>query len=256
MKKIRNIAIIAHVDHGKTTLVNKLLDVCSNLDDRDEVVMDNIDLERERGITIASKNVSIHDNGYKINIIDTPGHAECGGEVERGLNMAAGVLLIAAAQEGHTPQTRHLLSKASSLGKKPLVVINKVDKENRRPDEVQEEVFELMFQLDANEDQLDFETIYGSARDGWMSHDWEKPTTDMTALLDMVLTTIPAPSTEPGSLQLQITSIDYSEYIGRIAIGRVHRGTLLPNKPVTLIKRSGRSEEHTSELQSRGHLVC
>jgi|SRR5690625_29395 len=239
MKKIRNIAIIAHVDHGKTTLVNKLLDVCSNLDDRDEVVMDNIDLERERGITIVSKNVSIHYNGYKINIIDTPGHADFGGEVERVLNMADGVLLIVDAQEGPMPQTRYVLSKAISLGKKPLVVINKVDKENRRPDEVQEEVFELMFQLDANEDQLDFETIYGSARDGWMSHDWEKPTTDMTALLDMVLTTIPAPSTEPGSLQLQITSIDYSEYIGRIAIGRVHRGTLLPNKPVTLIKRSG-----------------
>lgn len=239
MKKIRNIAIIAHVDHGKTTLVNKLLDVCSNLDDRDEVVMDNIDLERERGITIVSKNVSIHYNGYKINIIDTPGHADFGGEVERVLNMADGVLLIVDAQEGPMPQTRYVLSKAIALGKKPLVVINKVDKDNRRPDEVQEEVFELMFQLDANEDQLDFETIYGSARDGWMSHDWKKPTNDMTALLDMVISTIPGPSTQAGSLQLQITSIDYSEYIGRIAIGRVHRGTLLPNKPVTLIKRTG-----------------
>jgi len=249
MEKIRNIAIIAHVDHGKTTLVNKLLDVCSDQDDRDEVIMDNIDLERVRGITIVSKNVSIRYNGYKINIIDTPGHADFGGEVERVLNMADGVLLIVDAQEGPMPQTRYVLSKAIMLGKKPLVVINKVDKESSRPEEVQEEVFELMFQLDADEDQLDFETLYGSARDGWMSTDWRNPTTDMTALLEMVLETIPAPHTEPGSLQLQITSIDYSDYIGRIAIGRVTRGTLLPNTPVTLIKRDGKHvKSRTKEI--------
>ena len=249
MEKIRNIAIIAHVDHGKTTLVNKLLDVCSDQDDRDEVIMDNIDLERERGITIVSKNVSIRYNGYKINIIDTPGHADFGGEVERVLNMADGVLLIVDAQEGPMPQTRYVLSKAIMLGKKPLVVINKVDKESSRPEEVQEEVFELMFQLDADEDQLDFETLYGSARDGWMSTDWRNPTTDMTALLEMVLETIPAPHTEPVSLQLQITSIDYSDYIGRIAIGRVTRGTLLPNTPVTLIKRDGKHvKSRTKEI--------
>ena len=246
MQNIRNIAIIAHVDHGKTTLVDKILHLTKtfrNPDEQQELILDNIDLERERGITIVSKNVSVTYKDVKINIIDTPGHADFGGEVERVLNMADGVLLIVDAFEGPMPQTRYVLSKAIQLGKKPILVINKVDKPNCRPEEVQEEVFELMFHLDANEDQLDFETIYGSAKQGWMSEDWRKPTTDMTALLDRVIKTIPAPKVEEGSLQLQITSIDYSNYIGRIAIGRVTRGEIRPNMPVTLVKRDGTLEK-------------
>lgn len=246
MQDIRNIAIIAHVDHGKTTLVDKILHLTEAFRDPDaqqELILDNIDLERERGITIVSKNVSVLYKDVKINIIDTPGHADFGGEVERVLNMADGVLLIVDAFEGPMPQTRYVLSKAIQLGKKPILVVNKVDKPNCRPDEVQEEVFELMFNLDANEDQLDFETIYGSAKQGWMSEDWKNPTNDMTALLDRVIKTIPAPKVEEGSLQLQITSIDYSNYIGRIAIGRVTRGEIRPNMPVTLVKRDGSREK-------------
>src|SRR5690554_1264539 len=246
MSQIRNIAIIAHVDHGKTTMVDKIMYHCQLFRENEntgDLILDNNDLERERGITIVSKNVSIHYNGYKINIIDTPGHADFGGEVERVLNMADGVLLIVDAFEGPMPQTRYVLSKAIQLGKKPILVINKVDKPNCRPEEVQEEVFELMFHLDANEDQLDFETIYGSAKQGWMSEDWRKPTEDMTALLDRVINTIPVPKVEEGSLQLQITSIDYSNYIGRIAIGRVTRGEIRPNMPVTLVKRDGTMEK-------------
>lgn len=246
MQDIRNIAIIAHVDHGKTTLVDKILHLTEAFRDPDaqqELILDNIDLERERGITIVSKNVSVVYKDVKINIIDTPGHADFGGEVERVLNMADGVLLIVDAFEGPMPQTRYVLSKAIQLGKKPILVVNKVDKPNCRPDEVQEEVFELMFNLDANEDQLDFETIYGSAKQGWMSEDWKNPANDMSALLDRVIKTIPAPKVEEGSLQLQITSIDYSNYIGRIAIGRVTRGEIRPNMPVTLVKRDGTREK-------------
>lgn len=246
MQDIRNIAIIAHVDHGKTTLVDKILHLTEAFRDPDaqqELILDNIDLERERGITIVSKNVSVIYKDVKINIIDTPGHADFGGEVERVLNMADGVLLIVDAFEGPMPQTRYVLSKAIQLGKKPILVVNKVDKPNCRPDEVQEEVFELMFNLDANEDQLDFETIYGSAKQGWMSEDWKNPANDMSALLDRVIKTIPAPKVEEGSLQLQITSIDYSNYIGRIAIGRVTRGEIRPNMPVTLVKRDGTREK-------------
>ncbi len=246
MQDIRNIAIIAHVDHGKTTLVDKILHLTQTFRDSEEqqeLILDNIDLERERGITIVSKNVSVIYKDVKINIIDTPGHADFGGEVERVLNMADGVLLIVDAFEGPMPQTRYVLGKAIQLGKKPILVVNKVDKPNCRPDEIQEEVFELMYNLDANEDQLDFETIYGSAKQGWMSEDWRHPTDDMTALLDQVIKAIPAPTVEEGSLQLQITSIDYSNYIGRIAIGRVTRGTIKPNMPVTLVKRDGRFEK-------------
>ncbi|HLU94137.1 MAG TPA: translational GTPase TypA [Membranihabitans sp.] len=246
MQDIRNIAIIAHVDHGKTTLVDKILHLTEAFRDPDaqqELILDNIDLERERGITIVSKNVSVIYKDVKINIIDTPGHADFGGEVERVLNMADGVLLIVDAFEGPMPQTRYVLSKAIQLGKKPILVVNKVDKPNCRPDEVQEDVFELMYNLDANEDQLDFETIYGSAKQGWMSDDWKKPTTDMTALLDKVISTIPPPQISEGSLQLQITSIDYSNYIGRIAVGRVSRGVIRPNMPVTLVKRDGSLEK-------------
>lgn len=243
MQQIRNIAIIAHVDHGKTTLVDKILHFTESFRSTEEsegnLILDNIDLERERGITIVSKNVSVIYKGVKINIIDTPGHADFGGEVERVLNMADGVLLIVDAFEGPMPQTRYVLGKAIELGKKPIVVVNKVDKENCRPEEVQEEVFDLMFYLDADEDQLDFETIYGSAKQGWMSEDWRKPTEDMSALLDMVIKTIPAPDTSEGSLQMQITAIDYSSYIGRIAVGRVTRGEVKPNIPVTLVKRDG-----------------
>lgn len=246
MQDIRNIAIIAHVDHGKTTLVDKILHLTEIFRDPEaqtDLILDNNDLERERGITITSKNVSVIYKGVKINIIDTPGHADFGGEVERVLNMADGVLLIVDAFEGPMPQTRYVLSKAIQLGKKPILVVNKVDKPNCRPDEVQENVFDLMFHLDANEDQLDFETIYGSAKQGWMSLDWKEPTTDMTALLDMVVSTIPPPEVSTGSLQLQITSIDYSNYIGRIAVGRVSRGTISPNMPVTLVKRDGTKEK-------------
>ncbi|MBY5958869.1 translational GTPase TypA [Membranicola marinus] len=246
MQDIRNIAIIAHVDHGKTTLVDKILHLTEIFRDpeaQSDLILDNNDLERERGITIVSKNVSVIYKGVKINIIDTPGHADFGGEVERVLNMADGVLLIVDAFEGPMPQTRYVLSKAIQLGKKPILVVNKVDKPNCRPGEVQEDVFDLMFHLDANEDQLDFETIYGSAKQGWMSLDWNEPTTDMSALLDMVIDTIPPPEVSTGTLQLQITSIDYSNYIGRIAVGRVTRGSIKPNMPVTLVKRDGTKEK-------------
>lgn len=240
---IRNIAIIAHVDHGKTTLVDKILHQCQLFQAHEttgELILDNNDLERERGITILAKNVSVTYKGTKINIIDTPGHADFGGEVERVLNMADGVLLLVDAFEGPKPQTRYVLSKAIALGKKPIVVINKVDKPNCRPDEVQESVFELMFNLEASEDQLDFPTVYGSAKQGWMSGDWLKPAEDITYLLDMVLEHIPAPAVSEGTPQLQITNIDYSKYIGRMAIGRVTRGTLRANQPVSLVKRDGK----------------
>lgn len=257
---IRNIAIIAHVDHGKTTLVDKIMHHCIQFREsevQDNLILDNIDLERERGITIVSKNVSVTYKGTKINLIDTPGHADFGGEVERVLNMADGVLLLVDAFEGPMPQTRFVLQKALELGLKPCVVINKVDKENCTPDEVQEAVFELMFELGAEEWQLDFPTIYGSARDGWMSKDWKKPTDSLDPLLDMVLEHIPAPEVEEGSLQMLITSLDYSPYTGRIAIGRLHRGVLKENMPVSLVKRSGEivksriKEVHTFEGMGR-----
>ena len=240
MKEIRNIAIIAHVDHGKTTLVDKILYQCNLFRDNEEkkdLILDNNDLERERGITIVSKNVSVEYKDVKINIIDTPGHADFGGEVERVLNMADGVLLLVDAFEGPMPQTRYVLSKAISLGLKPIVVINKVDKENCRPEEVQEAVFELMFNLDATEDQLEFATVYGSAKNGWMGEDWKNPTENVTYLLDQVLEQIPPPPVQEGTLQMQITSIDFSKYIGRIAIGRVTRGSVKVNTPISLVKR-------------------
>lgn len=242
MQNLRNIAIIAHVDHGKTTLVDKMLMVGRLFKDHEtpgELILDNNDLERERGITILAKNVSINYKGTKINIIDTPGHSDFGGEVERVLNMADGVLLLVDAFEGPMPQTRFVLQKAIELGLKPIVVINKVDKENCSPDEVHEQVFDLMFTLDATEEQLDFPTIYGSAKQGWMSDDWRKPTTDITPLLDAVVQHIPEPKVEEGTPQLMITSLDYSQYIGRIAIGRLHRGTLRDGMNVSLVKRDG-----------------
>jgi len=238
--KIRNIAIIAHVDHGKTTLVDKMLlhgDLFKKHENPGELIMDNNDLERERGITITSKNASVEYKDIKVNIIDTPGHADFGGEVERVLNMADGVLILVDAFEGPMPQTRFVLQKALSLGLKPILVINKVDKPNCRPEEVQEEVFELMFNLDATEDQLDFPTIYGSAKNGWMSDDWKNPTTDITVLFDTILEHIPEPKVEEGSLQLLITSLDYSSYVGRIAIGRLLRGELKKNQQVSLVSR-------------------
>ena len=241
-QKIRNIAIIAHVDHGKTTLVDKILFQCSLFrenENKGELILDSTDLERERGITILSKNVSVNYNGVKINVIDTPGHADFGGEVERVLNMADGVLLLVDAFEGPMPQTRYVLSKALALGLKPIVVINKVDKENCRPEEAQEAVFELMFNLDATEDQLDFPTVYGSAKNGWMGDDPTKDTGDITYLLDQILEHIPEPKIVEGSLQLQITSIDYSQYLGRIAIGRISRGEVKANQPISLVKRDG-----------------
>ena len=241
-QKIRNIAIIAHVDHGKTTLVDKMLytaHLFRENEQKGELILDNNELERERGITILAKNVSIDYKGYKINIIDTPGHADFGGEVERVLNMADGVLLLVDAFEGPMPQTRFVLQKALQMNLKPIVVINKVDKLNCRPDEVQEAVFDLMVNLDATEEQLDFQTIYGSAKNGWMSTDWKKPTTDITALLDAIIEYIPAPELLEGTPQMLITSLDYSSYVGRIAIGRVHRGTLREGMQVTLAKRNG-----------------
>ena len=227
MQNIRNIAIIAHVDHGKTTLVDKML-LAGNLfrdnQNTGELILDNNDLERERGITILSKNVSINYNGYKINIIDTPGHSDFGGEVERVLNMADGCLLLVDAFEGPMPQTRFVLQKALEIGLKPIVVINKVDKPNCRPDEVQEMVFDLMCNLNATEDQLDFPTIYGSAKQGWMSDDWRTPTDNINAVLDAIIKYIPAPQMLEGDAQMLITSLDFSSYVGRNAIGRVHRG--------------------------------
>lgn len=242
MQDIRNIAIIAHVDHGKTTLVDKMLIAGSLFRDNEktgELILDNNDLERERGITIVSKNVSIVYKGTKINIIDTPGHSDFGGEVERVLNMADGVLLLVDAFEGPMPQTRFVLQKAIEIGLKPIVVINKVDKPNCRPDEVQEAVFDLMCSLEANEDQLDFPTIYGSAKQNWMSEDWRKPTDNIYPLLDAIIKYIPAPKMLEGSLQMLITSLDYSSYVGRIAVGRVHRGTIKDNTDVILVHRDG-----------------
>ncbi|WP_432708765.1 translational GTPase TypA [Pedobacter sp.] len=243
MQKIRNIAIIAHVDHGKTTLVDKILHTCSIFRDNEQtgdLILDNNDLERERGITIVSKNVSVKYKDYKINIIDTPGHADFGGEVERVLKMADGVVLLCDAFEGAMPQTRFVTQKALALGLKPIVVVNKVDKENCRPEEVYEQIFELFFNLEATEDQLDFPVIYGSSKQGWMSTDYKVPTTDIFPLLDCIIENIPAAPENEGTLQMQITSLDYSSFVGRIAIGRVHRGSIKENQPVTLIKRDGK----------------
>ena len=240
MQDIRNIAIIAHVDHGKTTLVDRMIyqaNLVRKPEDLGNLILDNNDLERERGITILAKNVSVTYKGVKINIIDTPGHSDFGGEVERVLNMADGVLLLVDAFEGCMPQTRFVLNKAIDMGKKPIVVINKVDKPNCRPDEVQDEVFELMFNLGANEDQLDFKTIYGSAKQGWMSKDWKQPTSDITALLDTILEEIPAPEMREGTPQMLVSSLEYSPYVGRIAVGRITRGSLKTGMPVSLCKR-------------------
>lgn len=242
--KIRNIAIIAHVDHGKTTLVDKMLHAGHLFKDHEnpgELIMDSNPLERERGITILAKNVSVRYKDYKINIIDTPGHSDFGGEVERVLNMADGCLLLVDAFEGPMPQTRFVLQKALQLGLKPIVVINKVDKKNCTPDEVHEQVFDLMFALDATEDQLDFPTFYGSAKQGWMSTDWKKPTTDITPLLEGIIKYIPAPKVEEGTTQSLITSLEYSSYIGRVAIGRMHRGVLKSGQPVALVKRDSKA---------------
>ena len=242
MQDIRNIAIIAHVDHGKTTLVDKMMlagHLFRNDQTNGELVLDNNDLERERGITILSKNVSINYKGTKINIIDTPGHADFGGEVERVLNMADGCILLVDAFEGPMPQTRFVLQKALQLGLKPLVVVNKVDKPNCRPEEVYEMVFDLMFSLNATEEQLDFPVIYGSAKNNWMGTDWKTPTDNLTALLDAIIEHIPAPKQLEGTPQMLITSLDYSSYTGRIAVGRVHRGTLKEGMNITLAKRDG-----------------
>ncbi|HLP21909.1 MAG TPA: translational GTPase TypA [Chitinophagales bacterium] len=241
-QNIRNIAIIAHVDHGKTTLVDKILHQCSLFRDNQqtgELILDNNDLERERGITILAKNVSVEYKDIKINIIDTPGHADFGGEVERVLNMADGVLLLVDAFEGPMPQTRYVLGKAIGLGKKPILVINKVDKENCRPDEVHESVFDLMFHLGANENQLNFPTVYGSAKRGWMGADWKHAAEDVTYLLDEIIGHIPAPQIAEGTVQMQITSLDYSSYLGRIAIGRITRGSITSGQQVMLMKRDG-----------------
>ena len=242
MQDIRNIAIIAHVDHGKTTLVDKMM-LAGNLFRNDqtngELVLDNNDLERERGITILSKNVSINYNGTKINVIDTPGHADFGGEVERVLNMADGCILLVDAFEGPMPQTRFVLQKALQIGLKPIVVVNKVDKPNCRPEEVYEMVFDLMFSLNATEDQLDFPVIYGSAKNNWMGEDWQTPTGSITPLLDAIIKYIPGPEQLEGTPQMLITSLDYSAYTGRIAVGRVHRGTLREGMNITLAKRDG-----------------
>ncbi len=243
LQKIRNIAIIAHVDHGKTTLVDKILHQCQLFRENQEtgeLILDNNDLERERGITILAKNVSVQYKENKINIIDTPGHADFGGEVERVLNMADGVLLLVDAFEGPMPQTRFVLQKALMHGLKAIVVINKVDKPNCRPDEIHDGVFELFFNLGATEEQLNFPTIYGSSKQGWMSKDWKKPTTDILPLLDGILEHIPSAPSREGTLQMQITSLDYSSFIGRIAVGRVFRGEIKENMPFSLVKRDGR----------------
>ena len=240
MQDIRNIAIIAHVDHGKTTLVDRMIyqaNLVRKPEDLGNLILDNNDLERERGITILAKNVSVTYKGVKINIIDTPGHSDFGAEVERVLNMAYGVLQLVDAVEGCMPQTRFVLNKAIDMGKKPIVVINKVDKPNCRPDEVQEEVFELMFNLGADEDQLEFKTIYGSAKQGWMSYDWKNPTSDITALLDTILEEIPAPARNEGTPQMLVSSLEYSPYVGRIAVGRITRGSLKTGMSVSLCKR-------------------
>lgn len=260
MQDIRNIAIIAHVDHGKTTLVDKML-LAGHLfrenQSTGELILDNNDLERERGITILSKNVSINYKGTKINIIDTPGHADFGGEVERVLNMADGCLLLVDAFEGPMPQTRFVLQKAIQMGLKPVVVVNKVDKPNCRPDEVNEMVFDLMFNLNATEDQLDFPTVYGSAKQNWMSSDWRKPSDNITPVLDAIIEYIPAPKQIEGDPQMLITSLDYSSYVGRIAVGRVHRGTLREGMDIALCKKDGSvmkqriKELHTFEGMGR-----
>ena len=260
MQNIRNIAIIAHVDHGKTTLVDKML-LAGNLfrdnQQTGQLMLDNNELERERGITILSKNVSINYKGTKINIIDTPGHSDFGGEVERVLNMADGCLLLVDAFEGPMPQTRFVLQKALQIGLKPIVVVNKVDKPNCRPEEVNEMVFDLMFNLDATEEQLDYPVIYGSAKNGWMSTDWKQPTEDITPLLDCIIDNIPAPEQLEGTPQMLITSLDYSSYTGRIAVGRVHRGVIQEGMNVTLAHRNGEltktkiKELHTFEGMGR-----
>jgi len=242
MSTIRNIAIIAHVDHGKTTLVDKILHTCKLFRENQEtgeLILDNNDLERERGITILAKNVAVTYKGHKINIIDTPGHADFGGEVERVLNMADGVILLVDAFEGPMPQTRFVTQKAISQGKKAILVINKVDKPNCKPEEVHDMVFDLFFNLNATEEQLDFPTVYGSSKQGWMGPDWKTPTEDITYLLDTIIEKIPEAPKREGTLQLQITSLDYSSFIGRIAIGRVYRGTIKENMPVSVVKRDG-----------------
>ncbi len=248
MQKLRNIAIIAHVDHGKTTLVDKMI-VAGHLlrgdNNTGDLIMDNNDLERERGITILSKNVSVRYKDYKINIIDTPGHADFGGEVERVLNMCDGVLLLVDAFEGTMPQTRFVLQKALSLGKKPIVVVNKVDKPNCRPEVVNEQVFDLMFSLDATEEQLDYKTIYGSAKQGWMSHVWNEPTDSIAPLLDAIIDEIPEPEVVEGTPQMLVTSLEYSPYVGRIAVGKLTRGELRAGQNVTLAKRDGETKIKT-----------
>ena len=248
MQKLRNIAIIAHVDHGKTTLVDKMI-VAGHLlrteTNTGDLIMDNNDLERERGITILSKNVSVIYKDYKINIIDTPGHADFGGEVERVLNMCDGVLVLVDAFEGTMPQTRFVLQKALSLGKKPIVVVNKVDKANCRPEVVNEQVFDLMFSLDATEEQLDYKTIYGSAKQGWMSHVWNEPTDSIAPLLDAIIDEIPEPAKVEGTPQMLVTSLEYSPYVGRIAVGKLTRGELHAGQNVTLAKRDGETKVKT-----------
>lgn len=242
MSEIRNVAIIAHVDHGKTTLVDKIIYATNDLkrvQDNNELILDSNDLERERGITILSKNVAVEYKGVKINIIDTPGHADFGGEVERVLSMADGVILLVDAFEGAMPQTRFVLSKALGLGLTPIVVVNKVDKENCRPDEVHEEVFDLMFNLEATEEQLDFKTLYGSSKNGWMSHDWKNPTDSITPLLDTIIDVIPAPEQKDGVPRMKITSLDFSSFTGRIAIGRIHQGSLKEGQSLGLTKKDG-----------------
>ncbi|MCC6411727.1 MAG: GTP-binding protein, partial [Saprospiraceae bacterium] len=247
MRNIRNIAIIAHVDHGKTTLVDKLILAAKVFKEHEvtgDLMLDNNDLERERGITILAKNVSIQYKGTKINIIDTPGHADFGGEVERVLNMADGVLLLVDAFEGPMPQTRFVLQKALELGKKAIVVVNKVDKPNCNPDWAHEAVFDLMCSLDATEEQLDFPVIYGSAKQGWMGHDWKNPTSDITTLLDDIVKYIPEPNVSEGTPQMLVTSLDYSNFIGRIAIGRLYRGKLTNGQMVSLVKKDGTVFKH------------
>jgi GTP-binding protein len=246
MQEIRNIAIIAHVDHGKTTLVDRILHQVKLFRDNQKVedlILDSNELERERGITILAKNVSVQYKGVKINIIDTPGHSDFGGEVERVLNMADGVLILVDAFEGPMPQTRFVLLKALEMGLKPIVVINKVDKPNCRPDEVHEAMFELMFSLEANEDQLNFPVVFGSSKQGWMSEDWRKPGTDVTYLLDKIIEFIPAPVQKEGNLQMQISSLDYSSYVGRIAVGRILRGSIQAGMQVALVKSDGKIEK-------------
>ena len=245
---IRNIAIIAHVDHGKTTLVDKILHQVNLFRDNQEVqdlILDSNDLERERGITILSKNVSVRYKGMKINIIDTPGHSDFGGEVERVLNMADGVLLLVDAFEGPMPQTRFVLQKAIELGLNAIVVVNKVDKPNCTPEEANEAVFDLMFSLDATEEQLDFKTVYGSSKEGWMGKDWKTPTGDVTYLMDAIIDTFEPAKENPGSLQIQISSLDYSSYTGRIAVGRVHRGSIKAGDRVSIVQRNGQINKST-----------